>query len=450
VLCSDACTASIERWVVRVMLQVREEAAGRLWTLSGRMMVMQPLFACSTDRGGHVVEPEVFLLGVKDDAMVALDLASLIGETPGLQALCGPDIPDDLRGRDWYLQDRLARASCVVVLWSRASVESEWVRGKADEARARGILVPVVVDDVVPARELEAADALDLSGWGGVYDDPRAARFVAAVRKMTDGTAGDVQEAAASSESVVKSSSDSATESSTGSDAVSSPAPEAAATPEDEGSHIPATPEPKVRRKRKGKLTARIGPSLGTQPHLVRTGARRPPRLWSRLARFWRRRWVQIAAVVGAAAALGLLGFFVFWPAVAFGPPHGELDEAAAFVRLKLFKVDVYFDAYSDQDGAAAGDIEGMLRQRRLVRDVVLVPCAPGFLEQAGSPLGYEIRYHQRTEGDVGWALWKALNAYSPSWRLERRPCGDLRTRGTLSVFLFTKAIQGNSAASAD
>jgi adenylate cyclase len=51
---------------------------------------------------------------------------------------------------------------CVVVLWSMASVESQWVRSEADEGRRRGILVPVRLDEVRPPRPFDTIHTADL------------------------------------------------------------------------------------------------------------------------------------------------------------------------------------------------------------------------------------------------------------------------------------------------
>lgn len=48
------------------------------------------------------------------------------------------------------IEAALDNAKCVVVLWSRNSVESDWVRAEAHEGMARGVLVPVVIDNTRP------------------------------------------------------------------------------------------------------------------------------------------------------------------------------------------------------------------------------------------------------------------------------------------------------------
>jgi tetratricopeptide (TPR) repeat protein len=48
------------------------------------------------------------------------------------------------------IEDALDAAQTVIVLWSRHSVQSDWVRAEANEGHTRGILVPVLIDDTRP------------------------------------------------------------------------------------------------------------------------------------------------------------------------------------------------------------------------------------------------------------------------------------------------------------
>lgn len=58
------------------------------------------------------------------------------------------------------IEEALSRARCAIVLWSPASVQSDWVQTEASEARSRDILVPAIVEEcVIPLefRRIEAA-----------------------------------------------------------------------------------------------------------------------------------------------------------------------------------------------------------------------------------------------------------------------------------------------------
>lgn len=64
-------------------------------------------------------------------------------------------------------EEELARAGCVVVLWSRASVSSDWVKSEASEARERRVLFPVLIEDVKPPLEFRSLQTGTLIGWSG-------------------------------------------------------------------------------------------------------------------------------------------------------------------------------------------------------------------------------------------------------------------------------------------
>lgn len=74
-----------------------------------------------------------------------------------------------LPGKTWdqVIEAALADARCVIVLWSRDSIQSDWVRTEADEAKRRGILVPVLLDDVNIPLAFKRIQAGNLAGWSG-------------------------------------------------------------------------------------------------------------------------------------------------------------------------------------------------------------------------------------------------------------------------------------------
>ena len=51
------------------------------------------------------------------------------------------------------------------MLWSRASVPSEWVRSEASEAKRRGILIPAFLEPVDPPLAFRLLNGADLSAW---------------------------------------------------------------------------------------------------------------------------------------------------------------------------------------------------------------------------------------------------------------------------------------------
>jgi len=51
---------------------------------------------------------------------------------------------------DREIERELDSARCVLVVWSSDSIESDWVRNEAQEGLDRGVLVPLLIDDVKP------------------------------------------------------------------------------------------------------------------------------------------------------------------------------------------------------------------------------------------------------------------------------------------------------------
>lgn len=72
-------------------------------------------------------------------------------------------------GQDYgeVIEREIEAAKAVIVLWSKHSVVSRWVRDEADLAERRGTLIPVLIDAAEPPLGLRRTQAVDLSGWNG-------------------------------------------------------------------------------------------------------------------------------------------------------------------------------------------------------------------------------------------------------------------------------------------
>jgi hypothetical protein len=68
---------------------------------------------------------------------------------------------------DEEIDRRLHQVDAVVVLWSRHSVASRWVKAEADVAAEREVLVPARLDDVEIPLPFRRTHAADLAGWRG-------------------------------------------------------------------------------------------------------------------------------------------------------------------------------------------------------------------------------------------------------------------------------------------
>ena len=65
------------------------------------------------------------------------------------------------------IEEALKAANAVVVLWSRQSIESTWVKDEAAVGRDTGRLVPVTIDGTEPPLGFRQFQTIDLSGWKG-------------------------------------------------------------------------------------------------------------------------------------------------------------------------------------------------------------------------------------------------------------------------------------------
>ena len=84
---------------------------------------------------------------------------------------------------DQIIEHELETAKSIVVLWSKHSITSDWVKGEAAAAVQRGVLVPALIDEVKLPLEFRRRQTVDLIGWQG---DTSHAGFQA----LCDGVAG--------------------------------------------------------------------------------------------------------------------------------------------------------------------------------------------------------------------------------------------------------------------
>ena len=85
---------------------------------------------------------------------------------------------------DERIGERLRSAGAVVVLWSRHSVVSEWVREEASDAKRRDVLIPALIERVEPPFGFTLRQALDLTLWDGASSAREFTALVAALRAL--------------------------------------------------------------------------------------------------------------------------------------------------------------------------------------------------------------------------------------------------------------------------
>jgi adenylate cyclase len=82
---------------------------------------------------------------------------------------------------DRQIASELKAATAVVVVWTRHSVESRWVRGEAREGAERGILVPIRFERADLPIDVRTLHTTDFDGW---QEDPRSPQAQEVIRAL--------------------------------------------------------------------------------------------------------------------------------------------------------------------------------------------------------------------------------------------------------------------------
>ncbi len=90
---------------------------------------------------------------------------------------------------DQVIRQALAEAGCVIVLWSKESVDSDWVKDEAAEGKERGVLVPVLIDPVEIPLGFGRLQTARLIGWEGEAAHPDFQQLAHSITAMLGRTA---------------------------------------------------------------------------------------------------------------------------------------------------------------------------------------------------------------------------------------------------------------------
>lgn len=136
----------------------------------------------ATDSGEPEPRPRIFLSYARDDQKRALTVIAAF-------RAAGVEVWWDglLEGGDTFLpttEAALESADAVVVLWSRTSVESHWVRDEATRGRERQCLVPLSLDGSHPPLGFRQFQVINLSKWRGKSGAPEIASAIRAVTAL--------------------------------------------------------------------------------------------------------------------------------------------------------------------------------------------------------------------------------------------------------------------------
>jgi hypothetical protein len=85
------------------------------------------------------------------------------------------------------IEAELSAARCVVLLWSAAARQSNWVRDEASLALSRGVLVSVLLDDSELPLGFRQQQTVSLAHWSGSTTDPAFTLLTQGIAKVVAG-----------------------------------------------------------------------------------------------------------------------------------------------------------------------------------------------------------------------------------------------------------------------
>jgi hypothetical protein len=117
--------------------------------------------ACVVEEGGAI--SHIFISYASDDRERVIPLVEAL-EAEGWRVWWDRTI---LPGKtyDVVIENALDSAGCVIAVWTESSIGSRWVKIEANEGLNRGVLVPVLLDDVDPPLGFRAIQLADLRDW---------------------------------------------------------------------------------------------------------------------------------------------------------------------------------------------------------------------------------------------------------------------------------------------
>lgn len=139
---------------------------------------------------------DIFVSYARDDTAKAKILAEAL-QKRGWSVWWDRNIPPG-KSFDQVIEEALAAAKCVVVLWSRTSASSDWVKTEAAEGAKRRILVPALIENVAIPLEFRRIQTANLSDWRADSEHADFDEFLKAIAGLLGGTVRPVNEVAGS------------------------------------------------------------------------------------------------------------------------------------------------------------------------------------------------------------------------------------------------------------
>lgn len=156
----------------------------------GRSRLLGEVPCCvnlSPQAGGHAVADVFISYAHEDHAFVRMMTPAL--EAEGFSVWWDHTIPP---GKTWdgVIAAGIAEARCCIVLWSKHSVASDWVKEEATIAKDHKKFLPVQIDGSEPPVGFRRIQSAHLQDWNGAVSNPQWQMLVREVRAVIDQAGG--------------------------------------------------------------------------------------------------------------------------------------------------------------------------------------------------------------------------------------------------------------------
>jgi hypothetical protein len=125
---------------------------------------------------------DIFISYSSEDKTIVREIAALL-EDKGWSVWWDRQIPIGQK-YDTVIETELQNASCVLVIWTQRSINSEWVKNEALEAAQKNKLVPVELEQVVLPLAFKRIESALLFGWSGNRNHPELPFLYAAINNI--------------------------------------------------------------------------------------------------------------------------------------------------------------------------------------------------------------------------------------------------------------------------
>lgn len=125
---------------------------------------------------------DVFISYAREDLERVRPIVGAIADA-GYSVFWDRTIPAGMTWRQ-YIGSALDEAKCVIVVWSKSSIDSNWVQEEADDGLKRKILIPVTIDEVVPPLGFRAIQHENFRDWKGDPQDQSVTSLLKSIERI--------------------------------------------------------------------------------------------------------------------------------------------------------------------------------------------------------------------------------------------------------------------------